>query len=144
LLAACSGPDQRAQRVIDYAVGKYRAERGWLFGVRDGELALLARFGEHEPPSALATALRTRITNMLEAQRTLTLEAQPELDALSAYTVIPLALEARAQESERRVLGAIVLSGVSIHAESVSDHFAQRFAEMLHASADVSTLRVDD
>jgi tetratricopeptide (TPR) repeat protein len=141
LLAACSGPDERAQQVVDYAVGAYRAERGWLFGVRAGELLLLATHGGHEPPGEVEPALRARVRNMLEAQRTLTLEAAPERDALSSYTVIPLTVEGPRPSDSPRVLGAIVLSGASALAAPVSDRFVRRFAEILHASADVSTLR---
>jgi tetratricopeptide (TPR) repeat protein len=141
LLAACSGPEERAQSVIDFAVGVYRAERGWLFGVRDAELALLATNGAEPPPSEMAAAVRARILNMLGDQRTVTVEAQPVQDALSDYTVIPLALDATAPEHEQRVLGAIVLSGVSVHMASISDRFVRRVAKMLYEAADVSTLR---
>jgi tetratricopeptide (TPR) repeat protein len=142
LLAACSGPDERARRVIDFAVATYRAERGWLFGVRDGELTLLATNGGQSPPNEMATAVRARIVNMLEEQRTMTLEAGPEEDSLSGYTVIPLTLDPSASDSEPRVLGAIVLLGVQVHVASVSDRFVRHFAKMLYESADVSTLRV--
>jgi tetratricopeptide (TPR) repeat protein len=154
LLAACAGPEARAQRVIDHVAALYRAERGFLFGVREGKLALLATNGEAEPPPPeMAAALTGRITNMLEEQRTMTVEAPvqtdaqetertPEQDALAGYTVIPLALEASAADSQRRVFGAIVLSGVSVHAASVSDRFLQRSVELLYESADISTLRV--
>jgi hypothetical protein len=142
LLAACSGPHERAQRVIDVAVGTYRAERGWLFGIRDGALALLATNGDEAPPSEMATAVSTRIVNMLEEQRTMTLEAEPEGDVLSGYTVIPLALDPSASNGEPRVLGAIVLSGVHVHVASISDRFVRSIAKRLYDSADVSTLRV--
>jgi hypothetical protein len=142
LLAACSGPDERGRRVIDIAVETYRAERGWLFGVRDGAVTLLATNGEQAPPSEMATAVRRRIVNMLEEQRTMTLEAEPEQDVLSAYTVIPLALDPSASDGDPRVLGAIVLSGVHVHVASISARFARNLAKRLYESADVSTLRV--
>jgi hypothetical protein len=155
MLAACAGPDARAQRVIDHAVGMYRADCGFLFGVRQAELILLATNGERAPPNEMVPALTERITNMLGAQRTLTVEAhafaqaqasdaRPDDDLLASYTVIPLVLEASAQESEQRVLGAIVLSGVSVHAGSVSERFVRRCTEMLYESADISALRVQD
>jgi Protein kinase domain/AAA ATPase domain len=153
LLAACSGPEARAQRVIDHAAALYRAQGGFLFGVHEGKLALLATNGDQKPAREMAEALTARITNMLEEQRTMTVEApvQAELlgadttpaeDALAGYTVIPLALEAPTPDSQRRVLGAIVLSGVGVHASSVSDRFVRRCVELLYESADISTLRV--
>jgi hypothetical protein len=142
LLAACSTPTERAQRVVDFAVATYRAERGWLFGVRDGDLVLLATHGDTAPPNEMATAARGRIANMLEEQRTMTLEAQPEEDALAGYTLIPLEFDPSTSDGRSRVLGAIVLSNVHAHLASISDRIVRRLAKMLYDSADVSTLRL--
>jgi hypothetical protein len=70
--------------------------------------------------------------------------AKPAQDALAGYLVIPLALEAPTPDSQRRVFGAIVLSGVDIHAASVSERFVSRCVEMLYESADISTLRAPE
>jgi len=155
ILAACSGPEARAQRVIDHTAALYRAGGGFLFGVREGKLALLATNGREEPPREMAQALTEHITNMLGEQRTMTLEApvhtdapagdaRPGQDALTGYTVIPLALDGPTPDSQRRVFGAIALSGVSVHAASVSERFVRRCVEMLYESADISTLRVPE
>jgi hypothetical protein len=150
MLAACSGPEARAQRVIDLALHLYRAEAGFLFGVREGKLTLLAKNGPEDPPPELAPALALHLTNMLEDQRTITLaaagaeeredDAPTAQDPLARYTVIELVLDA--PSAPHRVLGAIVLAGASVDASSVSRRFVRRSVEMLYEAADISTLRV--
>jgi hypothetical protein len=144
LLAAGSGPEQRAQRAIDYAARLYRARSGWLFGVREGELAWLATHGTQPQPDGMAQALRERLALLLEEQTTMTQTATPAHEALAGYLVVPLVVDSRVTPGEPHVLGAIVMTGADAHAAAVPERFVRRFARVLYESADVSTLRPID
>jgi hypothetical protein len=141
LIAACSGPEERARRVLDFVLRTYRADSGWLYGVHQGGLALLATSDAESPLPGTAAAVAERIANMLQEQRTQTVDAAPAPDALSHYTFLPLLTDGDDLGEQPRVLGAVVLSGARVLGTSMADQLLRRLAKMLYEAADVSTLR---
>lgn len=139
-LSGAHGPERRAQRVVDKVAQMFGARAGWLLGVREGALVLLATYGSEAPPSHMASALLERMASWTGEQSTRTTVEAPHARALSGHLVLPLTLDAEDPGGRPRVLGAIVLSGQSVHSPALADEAIRRFAQLLHDSADVSTL----
>jgi len=139
VLAECAGPDERARRALDLALERCGATSGYLFGIRDGELAVLAASADSAAGDALLEPVRRHIAQAFDSDL-VTESVDHDTDSLEPYSVHVLVVHPE-RRIESRGVGALVLSpgGATLNPE-LRD-FTRALALALHEFGDVSTLR---
>ncbi len=140
-LAACAGPEERARCALALALERYCASSGFLLGLREGELTVLAESSDSRLSDGAVESVGQRIALALDTDRDTTMEDSSELpDALRRFSVVVLACPAGG--SLPRGVGALVLSPESVSTTPALRDFARELATALHDWGDVSTGRL--